>query len=216
MSITKEIPSMAEGKRMKSLITPIIFIFILAFCGTVAAGDGIVVNLRTPKNPWADSHLAEKFDIYLSEISHVPIVRNDISDTIFVDVAGELYQDLLARGRMQNAHFLVDIKIDRLDLEKRRWTLIPMLFWRYRIYAILTGTMRILDVSKGRMVKNKKLEYRVRVADSWQLIDENEHDPTLSIPASEMTDLFNRLEDQAALKLYKEIKEISRSNSFGK
>ena len=74
-----------------------------------------------------------------------------------------------------------------------------MLFWRYRVYAVLAGTMRILDVSKERMVKNKKLEYRVRVADSWQLVDENEHDPALSVPASEMTDLFNRLEDQVAL-----------------
>ncbi len=201
---------------MQKLIISFIFIYIFAFCGIVSANDGIVVNLRIPENPWADSRLAEKLDMYMSAISHVPIVRNDITDTIFVNVGGESFQDLLARGQMQNGHFLVDIKVDRIDLEKRKWTLIPMIFWRYRLYAVLTGTIRILDISRGRMVKTEKIEYDIRAADSWQLIDENENDPALSIQADEMTDLFDRLEDMAASKLYEEIKEISRGNSFGR
>ncbi len=152
----------------------------------------------------------------MSAITHVPIVRNDISDTIFVDVDGESFQDLLARGQMQNGHYLVDIKVDRIDMEKRKWTLIPMIFWRYRVYAVLTGTMRILDISRGRMIKTEKIKFDIRAADDWQLIDENEHDPALSIPADEMTNLFDRLDDKAASKLFEEIKEISRGNRFGK
>jgi hypothetical protein len=152
----------------------------------------------------------------MSTITHVPIARNDISDTIFVDVDGESFQDLLARGQLQNGHYLVDIKVDRIDLEKRKLTLIPMIFWRYRVYAVLTGTVRILDISRGRMVKSQKIKYDIRAADQWQLIDNNENDPALSIPADEMTNLFDRLDEKAALKLFEEIKEISRGNNFGK
>jgi hypothetical protein len=196
---------------------PIIFLVLLFALGaTNVLGGGIVVNLRLPVNPWTDTHLGERLDMYMSNISHVPIVRNNIDDSTYRDIDGESFQDLMARGKKQDGHFLIDIKIDRIDLERRKSTFIPMLFWRYRTFAVITGTLRILDVSRGRMVKNKAIEYEIGATDNWQLVDDNEFDPALSIPADELSSLFGRLEDKAASKLYKEIKEISRGNNFGK
>jgi len=201
---------------MRTPILSFLFIILFVFCASAVAGDGIVVNLRIPENPWADSHLGERLDTYMSSITHVPISRNSIDDSVYMDVDGESFQDLMARGKMQDGHYLVDIKIDRIDLEKRKWTLVPMLFWRYRVYAVISGTFRVLDLNRERMVKNKAIEYEIRAADNWQLVDDNEFDPALSIPADKLTNLFERLENKAAEKLFKEIKAISRGNSFGK
>jgi hypothetical protein len=66
------------------------------------------------------------------------------------------------------------------------------------------------------MVKNEEIEYDILASDNWQLVDDNEHDPAISIPADELTFLFDRLEDKAAERLYKKIKDISRGNNFGK
>jgi hypothetical protein len=216
MSSIKEVRLAVTGDVMHKLTAFLIFIFSFVLWTTATAGGGIVVNLRIPQNPWADSHLGERLDTYMSDITRVPITRNNIDDSTYRDIGGESFQDLMARGKMQDGHFLVDIKIDRIDLERRKCTFIPMLFWRYRTYAVLTGRLRILDVSRGRMVKNRAITYEIKAVDNWQLVDDNEFDPALSIPADEISNLFSCLEDKAAANLYKEIKEISRGNNFGK
>jgi hypothetical protein len=200
---------------MKKLSITTLLIFVFLIYNFASAEDGIVVNLRIPEHPWADSHLGEKLDTYLSAISHVPIIRYDINDSILA-ASGESFQDLLTRGQMQKGHYLVDIRIDRIGLDKKKMTVFPMILSRYRVYATLTGTLRILDINRERMVKVKKIDYEVKASDQWQLVDDNEYDPDLSISPDEKILLFDRLEDETASRLFKEIKELTRGNSFGR
>lgn len=200
---------------MKKLSITTLLIFVFLIYNFASAEDGIVINLRIPEHPWADSHLGEKLDIYLSAISHVPIIRYDINDSILA-ASGESFQDLLTRGQMQKGRYLVDIRIDRIGLDKKKMTVFPMILSRYRVYATLTGTLRILDINRERMVKVKKIDYEVKASDQWQLVDDNEYDPDLSISPDEKILLFDRLEDETASRLFKEIKELTRGNSFGR
>jgi hypothetical protein len=201
---------------MKKLAVIFALILSLIFHWGLAAGGSIIVNLRVPASPWIDSKLSDKLDYYLSSISNVPVVKYDNSDSLWMNTTGSSFQELLGWCRNLNGRFLVDISVNRIDVEKRKTTVFPEIVFRYRNYAIIEGTLRILDVNKERMVKLKKLNFELKATDRWQVVDDNENDPALSIPSDKKIIVFERLEDRAAKELFEEIRNLAKGNYFGK
>lgn len=196
----------------KNILAVSIVALLFLSGGVTAAGESIIISLHAPDCPWAGFQLSEKLGFYLSSINRVPFIWRDLPDRADLWNFGEL----LSWGTEQGGRFLVDLSIDRIDLEKRKMTVIPQLIFRYRVYAVLNGTMRIIDLKKGRLVRIKDLKYETKACDQWQLIDDDETDPALKTAADEKLILFDRLEDVAASRLYKEIKDLVRSIDFGR
>jgi hypothetical protein len=184
--------------------------------GTLSAENGIAISLQLPQTAWSDSHLGEKLDMHLSTINRVPISRFGPDKNMAPIGAESSFLELLEFGRRQNDRFLVDIIVDRIDLEKRKMTVIPCLLFRYRLYAVLTGKMRILDITRERIIKFQDIDYEIKASDQWQVVDDNRDDPALHVPSDEKAILFNRLEEEAASRLFKEIVELTKGNSFGR
>jgi hypothetical protein len=184
--------------------------------GTLLAANGITINLRLPETAWSDSRLGERLDMFLSDINRVPITRFGPFENIAPVGVASSFEELLEFGRRQGDRFLVDITIDRIDLEQRKTTIFPCLFFRYRTYAVITGKLRVLDITRERMISHKDIDYEIKASDQWQAMDDNPYDPALHIPTDEKIILFAKLEDEAASRLYKEIKKLIKGNSFGR
>jgi len=198
---------MVMGKLSIALISAA----LLLLFASVAAQENILVSTRIPDCPWADSHLDERLNLYLTSITNVPIIRRQLP--AFADTAG--FTEILAWGRQQNARFLVDISMARIDLERRKQTIFPLLLFRYRTYAVATGTIRIIDFKKGRMTKLENIAYELKASDQWQIFDDEKDDPELMVPADRKQILFDRLDDNVALSLCEQIKALTRGNHFG-
>jgi hypothetical protein len=189
---------------------------IIIFVAGAGATDGIIVNLSTASCPYADSRLKDKLDTYLSTIEKVPIITDsELPVSPGFQKNQRDFAVLVERGKKLQGRFLVDIMIDRVDLEKRKLTIIPLLMYRYRVYGVVTGTLRIIDVAKGRIVKMEKIYYDLKASDQWQVADDDTNDPALLIPSDDKLLLFDRLEDKAAAGLFDEINKLVRGNHFG-
>ncbi|UCD17622.1 MAG: hypothetical protein JSV44_01605 [Candidatus Zixiibacteriota bacterium] len=183
----------------------------------VTADDGIMVNVRLPDCPWADSRLEIELARRLSTIRNVPVTWVDSSVRSWYDNHPKAtFDDLVAVGKRLGGRYLVDILIDRIDLEKRKVTVIPLTVFRYRVFGVLTGTMRIIDVEKNRLVGLKEICYEVKASDQWQFTEDDPTDPTLLIPPDRRYLLFQRLDRKAAAELFKEIRKLSRGAYRGR
>jgi len=175
------------------------------------AADGLIVSLKAAECPWADVHLENKLGLYLSHFSRIPVIRQNLPDG-----SDQFpFEDLLQWGVERGGRYLVDIEVDRIELERRKVTVFPYLFYRYRVYAVMSGRIRIIDLQKQRVEEFKNILYEIKASDQWQVAEDNKFDPALSVPADEKTALFQQLEDKAAKELFKEIKELTRGNHFG-
>lgn len=196
----------------KSLIPVLVLLWIFILSSDSGAQNSIIVSLKTPQCPWTECRLGDKLDYYLSCLNRGSIAREDLPATSgFVS-----FENLLSWGRQRGGRFLVDISVDRIDLERRKSTIFPEVVFRYRVYAVLTGTLRIIDLKKGRLSELKDIKHEVKAADRWQVVDDDKNDPALSIPADEKIILFRQLEDKTALDLLKEVKDLTRGINFGR
>ena len=105
--------------------------------------------------------------------------------------------------------------IDRIDLEKRKKTVIPLLVFRYRVFAVITGTLRVIDVEKERLIDIQALQFEIQAAEKLQAIDDDENHPTLLLPADARMRLLQRLDERAAGEICLEIRRLTRGVYVG-
>lgn len=188
-------------------------ILILACIGPAAeisrAETGIVVSVDTPECAWADVHLAERIDFYAASINRLPIrvIEAPESKKADADSIGAV-ENLLDTGRKFNCRYVIEVYIDEMDLEKRKVTLLPQVIYRYRIFAVLRGSLRIYDTIDARMISSRVIEYEIKAKDRWQFTDDDEYDADLHIKSDSKIKLFSRPEDKAASDIHEGIKDF--------
>ncbi len=194
----------------------LVFLLGCLLFNLAVAQSGIIVNLKIADNPWADSHLKDKLELNLSTISQVSIIRADANDN---SDAGPLQtshlDDLIEHGQRHNGRFLIDVFINRIDIEKRKASLLPGLISRYQVYGTAVGKIRIVDIKKARLVELIDLDCSLKAKDRWQFVDDNPNDGDLKVSADKKVILFDRLEEEIAEKIFKEVTKLSKGNHFG-
>lgn len=198
-----------SGKRVSIFLLILISVCIGLTAGLSYAEDGIIVAVNMPPCAWADVHLAERIDFYAASINSLPIQIID-SEESGKTGAGSLgtAEKLSNTGRKFNGRYVIEVQVDEIDLEKRKVTLLPQAIFRYRVYAVLRGSLRIYDVDDARMISSRDIEYEIKAKDRWQFADDDEHDADLHIKSDLKAKLFSRLEDEAALDIHEKIKQF--------
>ncbi|PKK84403.1 MAG: hypothetical protein CVT49_03520 [candidate division Zixibacteria bacterium HGW-Zixibacteria-1] len=192
----------------RSVLVIVILAVMFLFPGLASAQNDIIVSLKSPACPWSDNELEEKVDMLLTSMNRATIIRR----TLPTSTSAMSFEDMVLWGQQQGGRYLVDVTIDRIDLEQRKVTLIPWVIFRYRVYAVMEGTLRIIDLKKGRLIDLKHIECDVKASDKWQIVDDDKTDADLMVPADEKPLLFDELEERAAAWLYQEIKKLTRGN----
>ncbi len=177
----------------------------------VRAQDSVIVNISPAACPYADSHLAERLEYKLSTLNHQPLAVNIQAAK---PAKFENLEQVITRGKAQKARFLIDITVEKLDLIQKKITVVPLAVYRYQVYGIITGQLRIVDVAKRRVAKMDRFYWEMKGSDQWQLIDDEPTDPALKLPADEKISLFDALEEKAAVALFEDIKAATRGNHF--
>ena len=197
-------------------VSGLVFLLVCLLFSVAVSQTGIIVNLKIAENPWADSHLKEKLDLMLSTISQVLIIRADASEH---PDAGPLQTShlnaLIEHGQTHNGRFLIDVFIDRIDIEKRKAFILPGLIFRYQVYGTAVGKIRIIDIKKARLVDMIDLDCSLKAKDRWQFVDDDPFDADLKVSADKKIILFDRLEEKVAGEIFKEVKKLSKGNHFG-
>lgn len=196
------------GKRFKRrLCCPVLAGCLLLTVLATTAQSTIIVAVDIAESPYCDARLIQKIEYGVSQVA-APITI--VSREAFEDGnAGEL-ERIVSFGRARQARFIVDIIIDRIDLTRKKATIFPILVYRYRTYAVLTGRLRIFDLERGIAVSAEKISCEIKASDQWQISEDDPDNPALMIPADQKIGLFDALEQLAADEIVDKIKSLAK------
>lgn len=184
---------------------------VLSLMATAAAENKVVVNVNLPECPYYDSRLDVKLHDYLALIDKAEIAYPDSAQRARLGADRSLFfEDILKIGEECQGRYLIDIAIDRIDIERRKVTVIPLLFYRYRVYGVMRGRLNIIDVARKRVLETHDLDFEVKEVDQWQVYDDDPDHPALLLPADRRINLLDRVDDKAAEDLYEQIKKMTR------
>lgn len=189
----------------------IVALACLFLTSSVIAENKIVVNVDLPPCPYHDSRMDSKLYDLLSTIDLTEIVYTDSADAY--QLANDdrmIFDDILAIGQKHNGRYLVDIDVERIDIERRKITIIPLFFYRYRVFGVLSGTLKVVDVSRKRIMETKLIDFEVKAADQWQVYDDDPDNPALLLPADKRVILLDEVDDKAANGIFEDIKKLTR------
>ncbi len=184
---------------------------IICLAISVQAENKIVVNINLPDCPYYDSHLDTKLRDYLSMIDRAEIAYPDSAQK--AQLSGKetlLFDDIVKIGEECQGRYLIDIDIERIDVEKRKVTVLPLVIFRYRVYGVMTGRLKIIDVARKRVIETRDIDYEIKAADQWQVYDDDPDYPALLLPADRRIELLDRVDDKAAEKLFEKIEKMTR------
>lgn len=200
------------GKRFKRRVCLPVLTGIVLFVAvsSVAAQPTIIVAMGTVDSPHCDNRLSQKIEYGLSQIvTPISVVSREVFDRSGAGQTSEL-ERIISFGRNHQARFIVDVLIDRIELTRKKVTILPILVFRYRTYAVLSGRLRIFDLERGRAIAAEKISCEIKASDQWQISEDDPDHPSLMIPADQKIILFDALERQAADDILDKIKSLAK------
>ncbi|HSH00451.1 MAG TPA: hypothetical protein VLB27_10395 [candidate division Zixibacteria bacterium] len=171
---------------------------------SVGAGEAIMaLHVAEPVVSWGDSELTERLLDRLSGANGLE-VRLVSADTWRAAESGEGFFSVgfvSEYGLETGARYVVEIANVRTDLEVRKGLSIPLVLSRYSAEGVISGTLRIVDSERGRLIHQEDFEITKRSRSDWQVFENNPHHGKLQTPASEKPALLEALEWRAADRL---------------
>ena len=190
-----------------SALTCWLCINISAVSNISAQNIHALVHVETPISVWSEPDVATKLLDRLSGYRGVEF--EVISDSLWrMNESGSGYvsADVLARlGVEFRARYIISLANLEETLQTRKGLSIPLLLSRYSQVAVLSGTLRIVDSDKGRMVVQRDFEITLKSREQWQPLENDPNKAGLRTAASEKPALFAKLEWKAANEIAADI-----------
>jgi hypothetical protein len=179
---------------------------------SVAAEVYAIVSVEEPVSPWSEPDLTAKLLDRLSGYRNVEFdVVPDSSWKTSVSGSDYVSSDYLARvGAEYRARYVIVVENLEETLETRKGLSIPLILSRYSQVAVLTGTLRVVDTEKGRMVLQKDFETTFKSRSRWELFEDDANLVGLITASSERQGLFSKLEWRAAGELATDILKVMK------
>jgi len=182
---------------------------------SVQAGTPRPLVLQVDQVPlaWGDGSLAEKLTVSLSRDPELRIIVPQTQAGLFRAFPADRtnFDSLLSWGAEIGGRFLLTIDVRREGLECRKTFSVPLLFHRWETLAVISGEIRLMDLQKRRVILAEPFEEKVTAARQFQSsAEDNAHDPTLHVSASDKQELFDSLESRLAERLIKRIGRLTR------
>ncbi len=204
-------------ERVKSLIGPagcLGLLLIAAATGpSLAASRSILVHVLVPPLPWNVSVLEPSLVRHLSRHQNGQILTTSPAAVTTPDFSDGRYcvDSLSAWGERAGAQYLLMVEVDKETLQTRKVFNLPLLCHLYQAYGIIEGEVRLLDVSRRKLLiaESFRVEHKgPRIFQATTDGDVNDPDLHLSAPAKQR--FFSELEEKLAGRLARRVANFTR------
>ncbi|MBD3257619.1 hypothetical protein GF377_04240 [candidate division GN15 bacterium] len=176
---------------------------------STAAPRDLIIEIQTAPSAYHDTELPDKLRSAFSrnEDYRTQVYATDSSgiDPPFPS-ARTNPDSLLNWGMEVGGRYLLSITVDDVWLERRKTFNIPLLFHRYQTIGVIEGELRLLDLSKGRLLAAEPIRVEMAAKDQFQAeFDDNRHSSGLKISAPAKSRFFSELEDRLVRQLVERV-----------
>jgi len=188
---------------------------VLILCLSVfAAPRKIVLHVEQADFAWGKSDLTHHLVSQLSRSSEIrTAVSSDLakSGPAFPEAVYDV-DSLLDWGREIGGHFLFVIVVTSERLETAKTFSLPLIVHRWETAAVIEGEVRMLDLSRGRLLWAEPFHEQLRARSVFQGdADQTRADADLHVSADEKQILFSQLEEQLSNRLSRRVRTLARS-----
>ena len=190
-------------------------IAVLILClSAFAAPRRIVLHVEQADFAWGESDLTHHLVSQLSRSSEIRTVVSsdfDKSGPAFPDAVYDI-DSLLEWGREIGGHYLFVLVVTSERLETAKTFSLPLIVHRWETVAVIEGEVRMLDLSRGRLLWAEPFHEELRARSVLQGdADQTKADADLHVPAEEKQILFSQLEEQLTNRLTRRVRTLARS-----
>ncbi|KAA3637809.1 MAG: hypothetical protein DWP97_00080 [Calditrichaeota bacterium] len=191
---------------MKYLMnTVLIFLVLVSSVMSGRTDSEILLNVSYPEFAWADSDFENQFMRQLSRQKGVQIELTSKHDRE-LSFPENIYDTdaLLDYGRETGSNFIMLINVESKRLERRKTFHIPAIIHKYETIGILEGEVRIIDISRNKMVMAESFKVEKNGPRIVQgSMDDEISDPDLHLSAVQKVRFFNQLDQKLTEYLMK-------------
>lgn len=159
----------------------------------------ILLHVTVSPSPWADCDLASQLEQFLTrrdgyrvdqvgrQPKGAPAFPRDVYDL----------DSLFEWGREMGARYLLIVDITSRGLVRKKTFDLPLVVHRYETRGVIEGELRLLDLSRGRLLAAEPIEFSQRARHVLQGgADDDIGDPSLHLTAPEKISFFRTLDDK--------------------
>ncbi len=172
-------------------------------------GRSAVIKVNMVVSPWAETHLADKLMAELSRNGNGEIIRAEALTGSMPPFPTDLYNtdSLAIWGNESGRRYLVIVDIESAGLQKQKTFNIPLIVSKYEHVGVVTGELRIVDVTRRRVVLAEQFTFEKEAKRIVQAApDDDINDADLHISAPEKIRFFSELETDLAKDLADKIR----------
>ncbi|MEW5993429.1 MAG: hypothetical protein AB1744_03440 [Candidatus Zixiibacteriota bacterium] len=173
----------------------------------------LIVHVDLPPQPWHVPQLESKLIRRLTRHQNGCIMSTGDLSGNGPGLPQDLYSadSLISYGREVGGQFVLMVAIDREGLETRKGFHLPLVFHQYRAYGIIEGEMRLVDVSRRKLLIAEPIRIEQKGPRIFQAtMDDDINDPDLHLTASAKLRFFERIEEKLAVRLARRVADAIR------
>jgi len=178
-----------------------------------AATRRMILRVETAPLAWGVSCLNEYLTTALSRNANLRILTSDPLTDDQPPFPSDRYNidSLFDWGTEVGGRYLLVVAVEREALERRKTFSVPLLFQRWETIGVIQGELRLLDLQKRRLLVAESFEEKMSGSRQIQAeADDNRHDPSLHLVASEKVRLFQTLEQRLVNRLVEKVSRLTR------
>ncbi len=157
-----------------------------------------LVNVITPPLAYSDSQVDQTLKRHLTRRGDLRVRLigvNDDSQLPFPEDHLNI-DSLLDWGREVGGRYLMVVEITSERLEKRKGFHVPLVFHKYENVGIIEGEMRLIDLSRGKLLSAEPFKLERKGPRIFQAtMDDEINDPDLHLTAPDKIRFFGKLEE---------------------
>jgi hypothetical protein len=178
----------------------------------------IILHVEQAPNAWADAGLDRELREQFTRDQTVRIITVNPADTMLPPFPNARYDidSLRNWGQEVGGRYLLSIVVHDERLERRKSFHLPLVFHKWEVVGVIEGEMRLLDISRGRLLVARPFKSELSGKRVFQAtMDDHKYDPDIHMTAKQKMVFFNQLEAQAAGDLITLVSRHTRTNGNG-
>lgn len=173
----------------------------------------IVMLIDTPDLAWSETNLGHEIQLQLSRKGSMNVAGADQLDPELppCPLASHNLDSLVLWGEETGRRYILSVEVSSERLERRKTFSLPLVFSRWETVGVIDGELRMIDVSKKRILVAEPFEIVEKAKRIFQMSFEgSEHDPDIILSPMQKIELFKHLEKTLAEHVYKKVKRYTR------
>lgn len=192
------------------LATAVSLILALALPASGAPLKEVVLKVKTSPNPWAENQLEDKLLMRLSRSSDHRIYSAETlsSDLPEFPSATHNLDSLINWGLETGRRYLLFVDITDEKIVRKKTFSLPLIFQRYEVIAVVRGEIRLVDLSRNKLLVAEPFEVKKRGKRIFQAAtDDDKYDPAIHLSPVEKIRFLDELGDKLARHI---VSKVSR------